>query len=151
MAHSDRRGEYDSEPVAYCAKCYSLRIMREDAMDCDYCADCGSTEVLTTSIDEWQRLYEGRYGRKFVEAGSNPRESKYFGMSLRELKTEVYNRGDFREIIHSLYPGFPEGLSITESVIVLFGRLGKDGRLDELRYLLSDMDKKGNNGKDKIQ
>lgn len=136
-----KHNEYDEEPVVYCAKCYSLKIRHEDNMDCDYCMDCGSTETKTASIEDWERLYEGRYGEKFVKVSNSRRDSKYFGMTVGELKKAVYDRRDFREVMERLYPGFPRGLSISESVIVLFGRLERDRRLDELKFLLSDLDR----------
>ena len=39
----------------------------EDIADYCYCNKCGSTRIETTSIFEWERMYENRYGFKFLE------------------------------------------------------------------------------------
>lgn len=59
--------EYNSEPVVYCKQCLSLRIM--DANGTDFCDDCFGTELGTTTIEEWEILYELKYGHKFLEYG----------------------------------------------------------------------------------
>lgn len=39
-----RKDYYNSEPVHYCPRCLSLRIMRIIGIDdLDYCDDCGCT------------------------------------------------------------------------------------------------------------
>lgn len=56
---------YDDAPVVYCAHCLSLRIRSDQGID-DYCDVCGSTDMEMAGIDEWEELYERRYGKKFV-------------------------------------------------------------------------------------
>jgi Fe2+ or Zn2+ uptake regulation protein len=34
--------------------------------DASYCDKCGSTNIEKASIDEWQSLYEKKYGFKFL-------------------------------------------------------------------------------------
>jgi hypothetical protein len=143
MPDNDNKS-YDSEPVAYCARCYSLKIMHEDAVDADCCMECGSTEISTTSIGNWERLYEERYGHKFVGESSNPRNSIYFKMPVSELKTRVYMDGRWRSMAKRLYPGFPNGLGRADSIILLFDKLSKDGRMDDLRYMLYNYSKEDN-------
>ena len=58
--------EYDQEPVYYCPRCLSLRI-KADIADYCYCDNCGSTRIETTSIFEWEHMYENRYGFKFLK------------------------------------------------------------------------------------
>ena len=58
--------EYDKEPVYYYTRCLSLEI-KADIADYSYCNKCGSTRIETTSIFEWERMYEARYGCKFLE------------------------------------------------------------------------------------
>ena len=41
-----------------------------------------------------------------------------------------------KTVIYKLYPKFPEGLSREEEILVLFDRLCKDNRMDELRTIL---------------
>ena len=31
-----------------------------------YCGECGCTEVKETDIDTWDKMYEKKYGKKFV-------------------------------------------------------------------------------------
>lgn len=138
----DKTKDYDEEPVQYCARCYSLRIMHDDTTDSDICSVCGSTDIATTTIDRWEKLYENRYGHKFVNRSNDPRDSIYFKMSIAKLKTKLYYSKYLQPILYSLYPHFPQGLSKSESVIMLFDQLSKDNRIDELRYMLYDYSKK---------
>lgn len=128
--------DYDEEPVTYCSRCYSLKIKHEDITDSDVCMDCGCTETKTTDISTWEKLFERRYGRKFVDRSTDPRNSIYFKMSLQKLKSVFYKKKDNMSIIHQLYPRFPKGLSTSESIILLFDRLCEDNRIDDLRYIL---------------
>lgn len=133
---SDNQISYDSEPVEYCSRCYSLKIKHEDAIDSDYCMDCGSTETSTTDIDTWERLYEQRYGKRYVERNNDPRCSIYFKMPLDRLKAKVFYSKMLDRILYSLYPCFPKGLSREDAVILLFDKLSKDNRMDDLRLCL---------------
>lgn len=130
-----KKEEYDLEPVAYCKHCYSLKIKYEDAIDGDCCMNCGSTDIGTTDINTWETLYRNRYGHPYTVKSDNPKDSIYFKMSLDKLKTLVYNDQDLHYILHKLYRGFPLGLSRADSVILLFDKLSKDNRIDDLRYL----------------
>lgn len=128
---------YDDEPVEYCSRCYSLKIVHEDSIDADCCMECGSTDISSASIDTWEKLYEKRYGRKFVERNNDPRTSIYFKLSESTLKTKLYqDKKLLKTVIYKLYPKFPEGLSREEEILVLFDRLCKDNRMDELRTIL---------------
>lgn len=117
-----------------------MRIRHDDSVDVDWCMDCGGTETASANIDDWERLYEGRYGHKFVIRRNGPRDSKYFKMPLSKLKICLYESDVMDKIIHRLYPKFPEGLNKAESVIVLFDMLSSDNRIDDLRYMLYSYD-----------
>ena len=57
----------DEEPVFYCARCLSLKIRYLDKIeDSEYCDECGSSDVKQASIEEWEKMYEERYGHKFL-------------------------------------------------------------------------------------
>lgn len=56
--------DYNSEPVFYCKKCLSLKIMAFDESS-DYCDACGSTDIGTAHIEEWKYMYKSKYGREF--------------------------------------------------------------------------------------
>ena len=136
LSNNERLQDYDSEPVEYCSRCYSLKIKYEEAIDADCCADCGCSDILTTTIDHWEELYKNRYGTKFVEKGTDPRKSPIFKLSIKKLKEKVYYHSSYKDIIYKLYPHFPRKLSKAESVILLFDKLIRDNRLDDLRLLL---------------
>lgn len=57
--------DYDSEPVFYCKNCLSLNIMYLDGMD--YCDECGCTDIESTDIYTWEKIYERKYGKPFNE------------------------------------------------------------------------------------
>ncbi len=57
--------DYNDEPVHYCKTCLSLKIKVVGGYD--FCDDCGDTDVTTTHIENWERLYKERYGHKFLE------------------------------------------------------------------------------------
>lgn len=58
---------YNAIPVYYCRQCLSLKIRYIPGItDTDYCDECNSTDIQQTTIDEWEKLYESRYGYKFL-------------------------------------------------------------------------------------
>lgn len=56
--------DYNSEPVHYCKKCLSLKIMAFD--NNDYCDICGSTDIETVDIESWREMYRNKYGKEFL-------------------------------------------------------------------------------------
>ena len=134
--NQDNHNDYDSEPVKYCSKCYSLKIGYEEAVDTECCMECGCSDILTSSIEDWEKLYEKRYGKQFVVKDYNPKKTPIFNLPLSKLKMKVSDSFRWKEIILCLYPNFPKGLGKTDSIILLFDKLSKDNRLDDLRFLL---------------
>lgn len=57
--------EYNDEPVYYCKQCLSLKIKVVGGFD--FCDECGDTDIATAHIEEWEKLYETRYGHKFLD------------------------------------------------------------------------------------
>lgn len=53
---------YNNQPVLYCKRCLSLNI-RELNND-DYCDQCGCTEILEGSIEQWEELNNKKYGEQ---------------------------------------------------------------------------------------
>jgi hypothetical protein len=135
-----RKEDYDEEPVVYCARCYSLNIRHdEDVSEWgseDYCGNCGCSDVVSSSIQEWEELYSRRYGKKFVEVNTDPRKTFIFKLSIDKLKKRVFEDPEWREIVWGLYPHFPRNLNRAESVLFLFDKLIHDHRMDDLRLLL---------------
>lgn len=136
MTRKEKIDDYNSEPVTFCSKCYSLKVKYEDSLGLDYCMDCGCSDVTTSSIEEWERLYESKYGKKFVTKSQDPKTTYIFNLSLGKLKKMVYESDEWKDIIHALYPRFPQGLSKIDSILLLFDRLIKDNKMDNLRSLL---------------
>lgn len=136
MSKRTKKENYDSEPVTFCSRCYSLNIRHDDSLDFDCCGECGCTDFKTSSVEEWERLYENRFGHKFIEAKGNIRKSPIFLMPMDKLKSKVYNDPSWREICSTLYPSFPEGLSRADSVILLFAKLVQENRMDDLKIEL---------------
>ena len=136
MTRKEKIDDYNSEPVTFCSKCYSLKVKYEDSLGLDYCMDCGCSDVTTSSIEEWERLYESKYGKKFVTKSQDPKTTYIFNLSLGKLKKMVYESDEWKDIIHALYPRFPQGLSRIDSVLLLFDKLIKDNKMDNLRALL---------------
>ena len=136
MPYPEKHINYDDEPIVFCSRCYSLKIKYEEAIDSDCCMDCGCSDILETSIDNWERLYEKRYGHKYVVKNNNPKDSMIFKLSLNELKEKVYKNPSWKEIIHCIYPHFPGGLGKADSIILFFDKLIKDNKIDALRYTL---------------
>lgn len=69
---------YNDIPVYYCRDCLSLKIGSIVASQIvDYCMDCGSTNIDSTHINNWETLYEDKYKTKFISNG----------------RKEVYGRG----------------------------------------------------------
>lgn len=59
--------DYNAEPVYYCKTCRSLAVMIYSE-NTNYCNECGSTKITTTSIENWKVLYEAKYGKSFLES-----------------------------------------------------------------------------------
>lgn len=57
--------DYNDEPVYYCKNCLSLKIKIVGGYD--FCDDCGCTDIATTHINNWEKLYEERNGHMFLE------------------------------------------------------------------------------------
>jgi len=59
--------EYDKIPVYYCTECLSLKIRTlGDIPGNEYCDECGSTDIDTIDIFNWEKRYRHKYGHKFV-------------------------------------------------------------------------------------
>lgn len=56
--------DYNSIPVYFCKNCLSLKI-RVLGEYSEYCDDCGSTDIETTDIESWRKMYKDKYGRDF--------------------------------------------------------------------------------------
>lgn len=136
MTDQTNYNDYDSEPIEFCAECYSLKIKHEDAIDADYCGDCGCSNIREASVYEWEALYEKKYGHKYVVKTNDPKKSPVFKLPMSKLMDRLSNLQQWKEIIHSLYPRFPGGFGKADSIVLFFDKLVKDNRLNDLRMLL---------------
>lgn len=59
--------EYNQEPVYYCRHCLSLKIRDAGLPDLLYCEDCGSADILSANVTDWENLYRSKYGFKFLD------------------------------------------------------------------------------------
>lgn len=64
--------DYNNEPVLFCSECLSLRIMSLE--DTDFCDKCGSTNIASSSIKDWEDLYFKKYNHKFIEYGRRKKD-----------------------------------------------------------------------------
>lgn len=69
-----KSGDFNNVPVTYCKNCLSLNIKTvefpktssgEDR-DVDYCIACGNTDMEKAHIEEWEDIYEEKYGERFL-------------------------------------------------------------------------------------
>jgi hypothetical protein len=136
MDNIERPEDYDSAPVKYCARCYSLKIKYEEALDSECCAECGSTDIQEALIGEWEKKYEGRYGHRLVQKTEDPKKTYFFKMTPKELMHKVADSPKWKEIIRGIYSHFPEGYSKADSVVLFFDMLTRQNKLGELKLFL---------------
>lgn len=70
----DNTEDYNDEPVFYCNGCLSLRVVSEFGLD--YCDSCGSTDIVSSSFEEWEERYSRKYGKKFCQREEPPKKRK---------------------------------------------------------------------------
>lgn len=136
MSEQEKINDYDSEPIAFCANCLSLKIKHEDSIDMDYCSDCGSSEIMEAPVEQWEVLYEKKYGKKYVVKGNDPKKSPVFKLTISKLMDKFSNLPNWRVIIYNMYPRFPGGFGKADSIVLFFDKLAKDNKLDDLRVTM---------------
>ena len=136
MSNQVKKDDYDSEPVRYCARCYSLKVKYEEALDSECCAECGSTDIQESLIEDWEKKYVRRYGCKFTQKTEDPKSTYFFKLSIKELKDKVASSLRWKDIIKSIYPHFPGGYGKVDSIILFFDTLIRQNKVDELRLFL---------------
>lgn len=139
MSEQDKLNDYDSEPVVFCASCLSLKIKHDEDLGFDYCGKCGCTEVREASPEEWDKLYQKKYGKKFIDGTNDIRKSPIFQLPLSKLMHKVSDSPKWDIIIREMYGCLPRGLGKADSIVVFFDKLIKDNKLDQLRMLLFKM------------
>jgi hypothetical protein len=138
MSEQEKINDYDSEPIAFCANCLSLKIKHEDSIDMDYCSDCGSSEIMEAPVEQWEVMYEKKYGKKYVVKGNDPKKSPVFKLTISKLMDKFSNLPNWKTIIYNMYPRFPGGFGKVDSIVLFFDKLVKDNRLDDLRLKMME-------------
>ena len=59
--------KYNEEPVFYCKHCLPLKIRDAGLPELLYCDECGSTEVLSTNIKQWEDIYKEKHGFRYLD------------------------------------------------------------------------------------
>lgn len=59
--------EYNEEPICFCKRCLSPRIIHENDESTDFCDDCGSTSIIEANVFEWEKLYKETYGDIYLD------------------------------------------------------------------------------------
>lgn len=63
-----RKIEYNNIPIHYCKHCLSLNIRSvvEETETVDFCDDCGATMIGVSHINTWEKMYQEKYGKTFL-------------------------------------------------------------------------------------
>ena len=136
MSEQEKINDYDSEPIAFCANCYSLKIKHEESIDMDYCSDCGCSEIREAPVEQWEAMYEKKYGKKYVVKGNDPKKNPVFKLTISKLMDKFSNLPNWKTIIYNMYPRFPGGFGKADSIVLFFDKLSKDNKLDDLRVTM---------------
>lgn len=63
--------EYNEEQVYYCKECLSLAIIddrdNEGNLIFSFCNNCGRTDIKSTDIFTWEKMYKEKYGTDFIK------------------------------------------------------------------------------------
>ena len=59
--------DFNNEPVFYCKHCLSLKIRDAGLPELLYCDECGSTEVLSANIKQWEEIYKEKHGFRYLD------------------------------------------------------------------------------------
>ena len=56
----------DEDKVLYCPNCLSLQIVGIDGTDFCYCGKCGHTDIKEATFEDWDKMYQKKYGKKYL-------------------------------------------------------------------------------------
>lgn len=144
MSNTLNHEEYDSEPVSYCPKCYSLKIgYVPGTEDMEYCMDCGCLDIVTTNIYEWEKLYEARYGHKFIVKRNRDEEHPIWKLSIKDLRTKVLESFYYKEIILEIYPDWNYFANPVSTVFLFMDNVMKDRLLPKLKKTMIARQREG--------
>lgn len=134
MKNTQDRTEYDLEPVSYCPKCYSLKIGYIPGVEgSDYCMDCGCVDVVTGNIYDWEKLYEDRYGHKYVTGRKSFEGHPLWNLPLKDLRRKMLESQYCMDIIRDVYPDWNHHGKLIDMVFLFFDNVIKDKLLSKLK------------------
>lgn len=137
MNNTPDHNEYDLEPVSYCPKCYSLKIgYIPDVEDSDYCMDCGCLDVVTGSIFEWEKLYEKRYGHKYVVKRKSYEGNPIWNLSVKDLRRKLLQSPYCIDIIKEVCPEWNHYGKLVDTVFLFFDYVVAKKLLPKLKKTL---------------
>lgn len=137
MKNTINHDEYDLEPVSYCPKCYSLKIGYIPGVeDSDYCMDCGCVDIARGNIYEWEKLYERRYGHKYVTERKNYEGHPIWNLPLKSLREKVLGSPYYKDIIKDVYPAWSHYGNVVDTVYLFFDNVLKDKLLTKLKRVM---------------
>lgn len=71
--------EYNEEQVYYCKECLSLAIIddvdEDGNVNFSFCNNCGRTDIDSTDIFTWEKMYKETYGKNFIKFNKYGREN----------------------------------------------------------------------------
>lgn len=144
MESTTNHNEYDLEPVSYCPKCYSLKIGYIPGVeDSDYCMDCGCLDVARGNIFEWEKLYEERYGHKYVVKRQSYEGHPIWGLSIKDLKKMLSESPYYQEIIKEVFPTWRYYGKPVETVYLFFDHVIKTKSLPKLKKVMITRQREG--------
>ena len=59
--------DYNDIPVYFCKQCLSLKVRDAGLPDLLYCDECGASNIQSTHIEEWEKIYKTKYGLNYLD------------------------------------------------------------------------------------
>lgn len=137
MNNTRNHEEYDLEPVSYCPKCYSLKIGYVPGVEgMEYCMDCGCLDIASANIYDWEKLYEDRYGHKYVVKRNKDEGHPIWGLSMKDLRRRVLESPYYKDIIKEIYPNWKYYGNVVDTVFLFMDNVLKDKLVSKLKKIL---------------
>lgn len=68
ISRDEKIKEYNQEPIFYCKNCLSLKVINiPDIPDSDFCDECGSTNIDSCLIQEWEKMYKDKFKHNYLD------------------------------------------------------------------------------------
>lgn len=85
--------ELEDDIIFWCNRCKSLSILESESTlkefgDVSYCKDCGCTEIVSGTYDDWESLYREEQLKKNINYGNRNFDSELIKARERKEKKE---------------------------------------------------------------